>query len=114
MRNAFLCALLTVACAAPVPPPAASSQAETAKPANIRGVVTHVAPNEIRVEADAKEFRGAKAVVKITGTTEIRDAAGKPVAASAIREGQMVSVWFGGAVAQSYPLQTEAVTIVIE
>jgi len=119
MRNAFFCALLVLGCvlgcAAPVPPaaPQQQQQAET-KPADIRGTVTHVAANEIRVEADPKTFSGAKAVVKITTETEIRDASGKTVAASAIREGQVVRVWFGGEVAQSYPLQATAVSIVIE
>jgi hypothetical protein len=124
MRNALFCALLVfgsiLGCAAPVPPaaPQQQQQADTkqadTKPADIRGTVTRVAADEIRVEADPKTFSGAKAVVKITSTTEISDASGKTVAASALREGQVVRVWYGGAVALSYPLQTEAVKIVIE
>ena len=119
MRNAFFCVLLgfgsILGCAAPVPPTASQQQQQPEmKPADIRGTVTRVAANEIRVEADPTKFSGAKAVVKITSTTEITDAAGKSVAASALREGQVVRVWYGGEIAQSYPLQTEAVKIVIE
>lgn len=84
-----------------------------AHPADIRGVVTHIAGNEIRVEASPDERRGAKAVVTLTAATEIVDASGKK-AAAAIRKGQTVQVWFGGAVAQSYPLQAEAARLVIE
>lgn len=118
MRSALLCALLVLGCTAPVPPAGMQSAdtkpAEPTKPADIRGTVTRVAANEIRVEADSSKFSGAKAVVKITSETEIRDAAGKRVAATAIREGQVVQVWYGGEVAQSYPLQASAVRIVIE
>ena len=113
MRSAVLLALLALACAAPVPPPAAASQTPEKAP-DIRGVVTRVQANEIRVEAMPHESHGTKAVVKITKDTTIRDKDGNAVNASALREGQTVSVWYAGAVAQSYPLQADAAQITIE
>jgi len=112
MRNAVLAALLAVACTSPVAQQ--SSSEPPAKSPDIRGTVTHVAANEIRVEADPQASHGAKAVVKITDTTTIHDASGKPVDASSIHEGQRLRVWFDGAVAQSYPLQATASRIEIE
>lgn len=104
MTRLLFCALFAVACAAPVPP-APQQGRETARgDANITGVVTKVEGNEVRVEATPNEFRGAKAVVKITASTTI-------VGATAIREGQTVSVWYTGEVAQSYPVQAEAAEI---
>jgi len=111
MRSIVLCALLAAACAAPLPPAAAQQQV---KPADIRGFVTKMQASEIRVEATPKEFSGAKAVVKITNDTAIRGSDGQSLPASAIREGQMVSVWFAGEVAQSYPLQATAARIDVE
>ena len=104
MTRLLFCALFAFACAAPVPPAPQQSQETARGDANITGVVTKVQGNEIRVEAKPDEFSGAKAVVKITAATSI-------VGASAIREGQTVSVWFTGEVAQSYPVQAEAAEI---
>ena len=73
--------------------------------------MTRVEGDEIRVEAMPNESHGAKAVVKITKETSIRDKDGKSVS---IREGQTVSVWFAGAVAQSYPLQADAASVLVE
>jgi len=108
MRIAALAVLFAFACAAPVPPPA--SQVSEKAP-DIRGVVTRVQGSEIRVEALPNESHGAKAVVKLTKDTSIRDKDGKSIT---IREGQTVSVWFAGAVAQSYPLQAEAASVLVE
>ncbi len=106
----LFCALFALSCAAPVPP-APQQRQETARAADIAGVVTSVQPDQIRVEATPSEFRGPKAVVKVTSATSIRDKAGNAIAASALREGQSVDVWFTGQVAQSYPLQAEAAEI---
>jgi len=118
MSRLLFCALVVSAfafsCAAPVPPAPQQSQVTTRGEADITGVVTSVQANEIRVEATPAEKRGAKAVVTITGATSIRDKAGNVIAASALREGQTVSVWYNGAVAQSYPLQAEAAEIRVQ
>jgi len=111
MTRLLFCALFAVSCAAPVPPAPQQSQETSRGDASITGVVTKVQADEIRVEATPNEFRGAKAVVRITGATAIRDKAGNTVAAGAIREGQTVSVWYTGEVAQSYPVQAEAAEI---
>lgn len=104
MTRLLFCALFAVACAAPVPPASQQGQETARGDADITGVVTKVQGNEVRVEATPNEFRGAKAVVKITAATTI-------VGASSIREGQTVSVWYTGEVAQSYPVQAEAAEI---
>lgn len=101
------------ACAAPAPP--VPNQGDvTAREADIRGTVTHIEGNQIRVEALPDESRGAKAVVTLAGSTIIRTRAGDAVAAGSIRKGQVVRVWFTGAVAQSYPIQAEASEVIVE
>lgn len=107
--------IVALACAAPPPPaPQAPQNRAPAREADIRGTVTHVEANTLRVEAEPKEFRGAKAVVTLTPNTVARTASGNAVPVSSIREGQVVRVWFTGAVANSYPLQAEAGEIVVE
>ena len=116
MRSVFLCALLALTCASPQPAPPAPepvSQLPSTAPA-IRGVVTSFRDNVIRVEAEPNVMRGAKAVVTLTSETVVRDARGKTVNRSALREGQKVSVWFGEEVGMSYPIQAQATEIVIE
>jgi hypothetical protein len=80
----------------------------------IRGVVTSLRDNVMRVEAEPNVMRGAKAVVTLTSETIVRDSHGKAVNRSTLREGQKVSVWFGEDVGMSYPIQAEATEIVIE
>ena len=105
--------VFAIACAAPAPPPPSEGSVTTREP-DIRGTVTHVEANQIRVEATPSEFRGPKAVVTLTPGTAARTLSGRAVAASSIREGQVIRVWFTGAVANSYPLQAEAAEIVVE
>jgi hypothetical protein len=105
--------VLAMACAAPAPP--APNQSDvTTREADIRGTVTNVEGNQIRVEATPDEFRGAKAVVTVSGSTTIRTKSGETVSTGSIRKGQAVRVWFTGAVAQSYPIQAEAAEIIVE
>lgn len=104
---------LVMACAAPVPP-APNQGNVTTREADIRGTVTRVDGNQIRVEATPAEFSGAKAVVTLSGATTIRTKSGGTVSAGAIRLGQVVRVWFTGAVAQSYPIQAEAAEVIVE
>jgi hypothetical protein len=116
MTRLLFCAVFVFAfsCAAPVPPVPQQSQETTRGDADITGVITGMQANTIRVEATPTESRGAKAVVTITSATSIRDKAGNVIAASALREGQTVSVWYNGQVAQSYPLQAEASEIRVQ
>lgn len=91
----------------------AESQLPAKSPA-IRGVLTSLRDNVLRVEAEPDVMHGAKAVVTITAETVIRDAHGKTVGPAALREGQRLSVWFGDEVGMSYPIQAQATEIVIE
>jgi hypothetical protein len=109
----MLLLLLAIACTAPAPP-SPNQDNVTAREADIRGTVTQVEGNTIRVEATPDEFRGAKAVVTLTGATILRTKSGETVAAGSLRKGQIVRVWFTGAVAQSYPLQAEAAEVIVE
>jgi hypothetical protein len=104
---------LVIACTAPAPPPPNQGNVTT-READIRGTVTKVEGNQIRVEATPDEFRGAKAVVTLSGATTIRTKSGGTVSSGSIRKGQVVRVWFTGAVAQSYPIQAEAAEVIVE
>ena len=104
---------LAMACAAPAPPEPNQSNVTT-READIRGTVTKVEGNQIRVEATPDEFRGAKAVVTLTDATTIRKKSGGTLSAGSIRKDQVVRVWFTGAVAQSYPIQAEAAEVIVE
>lgn len=90
-------------------------------PASISGRVTSVQRSgerigSVRIEEKPADAAGsAKAIVRITqGTTVL----GPPPAGSAdfnaLRVGQWVRAWFVGPVRESYPVQANAGTIVID
>jgi hypothetical protein len=90
-------------------------------PASIAGRVTAVQRSgerigTVRVEEREADVAGsAKAVVRITQRTAV---VGVPPAGkadfNALRVGQWVRVWFVGPVRESYPVQADAGTIVID
>jgi beta-N-acetylhexosaminidase len=113
-RKSLLLIAIIVACRASAPkiPDA---------PASIAGRITNVQQSgerigTVRVEAQPGDTAGsAKAVVRITqGTTVIRAPAPGTAEFTALRAGQWVRVWFVGPVLQSYPVQANAGTIVID
>jgi beta-N-acetylhexosaminidase len=89
-------------------------------PASIAGRVTSVQLGNgigtVRIEARPEDTAGsAKAVVRITEATAVIGAPASGTADfTAIRSGQWVRVWFVGPVRESYPVQANAGTIVID
>jgi beta-N-acetylhexosaminidase len=89
--------------------------------ASITGRVTDVSRSgerigSVRVEAEPAVPSGSpKAVVRITQATTILTST--PESATdfnALRVGQWVRVWFTGPVRESYPLQADAGTVVVD
>lgn len=88
---------------------------------SIRGTITQVSPDEPRtvlVEENPGEKSGSnKASVRLTGETRLLRRSGEGVQRAApddLAVGQTVSVWFTGPVRESFPVQADAGTIVIE
>lgn len=89
---------------------------------SIRGAITVITPGEgglgaILVEGPAGEGTSYdKASVNITGDTKLllqrADGYGRITFAD-LKEGDAVEVWFTGAVAESYPVQATADTVVV-
>jgi exosome complex RNA-binding protein Csl4 len=92
------------------------------EPASIAGRVTAVKRSgerigSVRVEERPTEAAGsAKAVVRIRQGTSVIGAPpdGRSADFNALRVGQWVRVWFVGPVRESYPVQADAGTIVID
>jgi len=115
----LLAALLT-ACANGATPPVPTSEPD------IRGVITSIEPSageatSIRVVwADAPGI-GTKAAfdaaqVAIVDETDVRKRASdedEPISAADLKLGDIVEAWFTGPVAESYPVQVTAATIVV-
>ena len=84
---------------------------------DITGVVTAVngSARTLRVEERAEDASGsAKAVVRIPAGAPVLDRSGQARDFGDVRVGLRVSVWFTGPVAESYPVQATAQTVVIE
>jgi exosome complex RNA-binding protein Csl4 len=90
-------------------------------PASIAGRITDVQRSgeqigSVRVETRPAETAGsAKAVVRVTQRTTLMGVS--PLGSvdfDALRVGQWVRVWFVGPVRESYPIQADAGTIVID
>ena len=88
---------------------------------SLRGTVTQVSPGEPRTvlveENPGKESGSNKARVRLTGETRLLRRSGEAVQRAAPEDlavGQTVSVWFTGPVRESYPVQADAGTILIE
>jgi ABC-type Fe3+-hydroxamate transport system substrate-binding protein len=111
-----LLAVLAAACGSSgqAPPTAPST------PADLVGQITSVVPagefpGTIRVEANPGIANaGAKAIVKVLGSTTILLVAGTPGQFRALAIGQWVRVWFNGPVAESYPVQGVAAAVVVD
>ena len=96
---------------------AAAASSVPADPASIRGTVTSLgsAPQHIRVEVDPAAASGSdKAVVALGPDTRILHRDGRAAGVSDIAAGSVVSVWFTGPVRESYPVQADAGTVVVE
>lgn len=89
-------------------------------PASIAGRVTAVQRageqiGAIRVELRPADSTGSpKAVVRVTQGTEILTLASARADFGTLRVGQWVRVWFTGPVRESYPVQADAATIVVD
>ena len=82
---------------------------------DIRGTITAVEARRIRVEeVPAEQSGSAKASVAFDDRTPILRRAGGRATADALVQGAVVSVWFTGPVAESYPVQARARAIVVE
>lgn len=113
MRSVMALTLaVTFACSTP---PAPSVAVKGAEPADLRGYLTRVSTDTVLVEEKPGETSGSsKASVRITNETAIVDASGARLGVADLKEGQLVSVWFTGPVAKSYPVQVNASKIMIE
>ena len=81
----------------------------------MRGAITAIEGGQIRVEADPGAASGSdKAMLHITPDTEIFWRSGERADRGDLRLGTVVSVWVSGPVRESYPVQADAATLVIE
>jgi hypothetical protein len=79
------------------------------------GTVTSVSVRGLRVEVNPGESSGSpKAQVTIPEGTPVTDRSGRMYDPGSIRLGSIVSVWFTGPVAESYPVQARARAVVLE
>jgi hypothetical protein len=89
-------------------------------PPSIAGTITHVDPageriGSIRVEAVPEDASGSdKAQVRIDQGTQLLDSTGRPIAFNELQVGRKVRAWFTGPVAESYPVQAKASTVILE
>ena len=85
------------------------------EPPYLRGTVTALGEARVRIEENAGEQSGsAKAELRLTPETRILWRTGEPANAGDMRLGARVSAWIDGPVRESYPVQGDAGTIVIE
>ena len=97
-----------------------NTPSEPTTPAGIAGRITSVVPSGnfrgyVRVEFNPNNpNEGPKAVVGVTGATTILTLAREEGDFRNLSNGIWVRVWFEGAVAESYPVQGTAGTIVID
>ena len=81
----------------------------------LRGAITAIDGAQIRVEADPGAPAGSdKASLRITDDTEILWRSGERADRGDLRLGTVVSAWVTGPVRESYPVQADAATLVIE
>jgi Protein of unknown function (DUF3221) len=82
---------------------------------SIQGTLTRRSQDRILVEEEPLDSSGsAKASVRLTGSTSILRGSGNPARQSDLAVGQKVSVWFGGPVMESYPVQATAAVVRID
>ncbi|MCX7818745.1 MAG: YobA family protein [Kiritimatiellae bacterium] len=84
--------------------------------AYIRGVITAVERDRVRIEENPREPSGSqKAVLRVTAHTVLRwRGSGAPATLADLRPGRTVRAWVTGPVAESYPVQGTAAKIEIE
>ncbi len=85
-------------------------------PPSITGTVTEIGTSgTLRIETNPREESGsAKAQVRVPDGVAILERSGIARRFEDIRQGQVVSAWFTGPVAESYPVQATASVVVIE
>lgn len=123
-RIAILLAATLIGCAPatqeqPDSTPGPGGRVTAAVPAaspSITGTVTAIGEGgTLRIEVNPKEESGsAKAQVRVREGVAIFERSGISRRFEDIRQGQTVSAWFTGPVAESYPVQATASVIVIE
>lgn len=127
MRLAALAAAMAMAACGGAPgepeQPGALASAVPAEAADIIGTVTQLerAGGETRILVEQEPTRSAghpKAYVRVTSRTRMlaRTGGGSPARASVadLAQGARVQVWFTGPVAESYPVQAVAGTVLVE
>ena len=107
------------ACAQPAasedPPAAAAAAGIPAEPPSIRGVITAVHDDRLRIEANPAEAWGSdKAMVRLTAGTRILRRDGGTATRADLTAGRPASAWFTGPVLESYPVQATASAILLE
>ena len=112
---AVLGAAVVGGCGGPTAQPASSATAPPPIPADITGTIHDLttAPGTglpVLLVVDDGGIRGAadRATVTVTATTVIWMLKGGQGTPADLGAGQMVSVWFDGPVAESYPVQAKA------
>jgi Protein of unknown function (DUF3221) len=127
-RTVALIALLLVlgaavvgGCGGPTAQPAQSATAPPPTPADITGTIHELTTNAdtglpvlLVVDDGALEGNVDRATVTVTDATVVWMLKGGRGTPADLGEGQMVSVWFDGPVAESYPVQAKAGQIEIE
>ncbi len=89
-------------------------------PPSIAGTITSVDIDgehlaSLRVEAVPGEEAGSdKAMVRIEQGTHLLNASGQKIGLSQFKVGRKVRAWFTGPVRESYPVQADASTLILE
>jgi hypothetical protein len=84
-------------------------------PPGITGTVASVTTDSVRVEATPPVGGGiGVAIVTMTSARLIRWRDGRDAGITDIRAGDVISVWFRGPARESWPVQAEADTVIIE
>lgn len=118
MRGALLVALMFAPLGCDASPRPAHAGADSLVPAGkpqIRGTITLMLPEQIRIEAKPEQRSGSpKAVVRVGPAVPVAYRDGRRAAVAQLRLGQQVSVWYAGPAELSYPERATASVIVID
>lgn len=110
--------LMTISCSPSTPRGAGGEDRQSGIPSTtpyIVGTFTAVSPSQLRIEENPAESSGSsKTVLRLTGHTRILHRSGATATISDLRVGQQGSAWARGPIAESYPTQGTASTVVIE
>jgi hypothetical protein len=81
----------------------------------IQGAITALEAGSVLVEENPSDVSGSpKALLRLTDNTRILHRSGAVARRSDLTVGLVVSAWVTGAVAESYPVQANALVIVLE